>query len=197
MESLTATLTNRPDGDGVESLSLNAAASTAATGAGLTVLYTPGTGVLSITGSATTATYQTILQGIRYSNTSENPNTANRIVDVVVNDGTDPSVLNTVTIGHAVNDAPVTDLNGDVVTFTEGNAFVLVDATPLAASIADIDSADLDGGSLMNLFSGCSHQRQRRAVHPRGQRHDGRRHDRQLQRRRDRARLWAASASPR
>ena len=52
-------------GNGVEALSLNAAATTAATGAGLTVSYTPATGVLSITGSATTAVYQTILQGIQ------------------------------------------------------------------------------------------------------------------------------------
>ena len=53
-----------------------------------------------------------------------------------------------------MNDVPVVnDLDGDVVTFTEGNAFVLVDATPLAASIADIDSADLDGGSLTVAFS--------------------------------------------
>src|SRR5205823_9240323 len=58
LTSLTATLTARPDGDGVESLSLNAAATTAASGAGLTVLYTPATGVLLITGSASKADYQ-------------------------------------------------------------------------------------------------------------------------------------------
>src|SRR5262249_3519911 len=45
MASLTATLTTRPDGNTVESLSLNTAAMTAA--AGLTVTYTQVTGVLS------------------------------------------------------------------------------------------------------------------------------------------------------
>ncbi|PNB70921.1 hypothetical protein C1X30_35035, partial [Pseudomonas sp. FW305-BF6] len=53
---MTATLTVRPDGNTTESLSLNASATTAA--AGLTVSYTTSTGVLSITGLASKATYQ-------------------------------------------------------------------------------------------------------------------------------------------
>ena len=44
LTSLTVTLTARPDGNAVESLSLNAAATTAASGAGLTVSYTAGDG---------------------------------------------------------------------------------------------------------------------------------------------------------
>ena len=63
LTALTVTLTARPDGNAVESLALNAAATTAASGAGLTVSYTAGTGVLSITGAATTAVYESILQG--------------------------------------------------------------------------------------------------------------------------------------
>src|SRR5262245_23833660 len=144
LTSLTATLTNRPDGDGVESLALNAAAQAAA--AGLTVTYTPATGVLSITGSASLATYQTILQGIHYNNTSDTPNTADRIVNVVVSDGTDSSALNTVTIGvTAVNDPPVTDLNGTgaandaTATFSEQTPVAIAPA----ATITDVDSANL------------------------------------------------------
>ena len=78
LASLTATLTARPDGDAVESLSLNATAAAAASGAGLSVTYTTATGELSITGSATLATYQTILRGIQY-NTSDAPTTTNRV----------------------------------------------------------------------------------------------------------------------
>ena len=145
--SLTATLTARPDGDGVESLSLNATAQTAATGAGLTVLYTAATGVLLINGpAAALATYQTILQGIVYNNTSDTPTTTDRNVDVVVNDGTDPSALNTVTIGvTAANDAPTTDLNGAgggddaTASFTEQTPVVIAPV----ATIADLDSATL------------------------------------------------------
>src|SRR5205085_12848 len=87
MTSLTATLTARPDGNGVESLSLNATATTAA--AGLTVTYTAATGVLLITGSASKATYQTILDGIQYNDSSDTPTTTSRTVNVVVSDGTD------------------------------------------------------------------------------------------------------------
>ena len=105
LASLTATLTARPDGNAVESLSLNAAATAAA--GGLTVSYTAATGVLSITGSASVATYQTILQGIQYNNTSDAPTTSDRAVTVVANDGALPSATQTSTITvAAVNDAP-------------------------------------------------------------------------------------------
>jgi protein tyrosine phosphatase (PTP) superfamily phosphohydrolase (DUF442 family) len=48
MESMTVTLTNRPDGAVFESLSLNAAATAAAAAAGLAVSYAASTGVLSM-----------------------------------------------------------------------------------------------------------------------------------------------------
>src|SRR5262249_49893027 len=113
LTSLTATLTTRPDGNAVESLSLNAAAQAIATADGLTVTYAPATGVLLVSGSASTADYQSILQGILYNNTSDTPSTTDRNVDVVVNDGTDSSAVNSVTISVTpVNDAPVVDLNG-------------------------------------------------------------------------------------
>ena len=121
------TLTARPDGNAVESLSLNAAATAAASGAGLTVTYTSASGLLSITGAATTAVYQTILQGILYNNTSDTPTTSNRSITVVASDGTNVSSTSrtaTITV-TAVNDAPVVDLNAggagqDVTTaFTE------------------------------------------------------------------------------
>ncbi|TPK83423.1 hypothetical protein FJ936_21040, partial [Mesorhizobium sp. B2-4-13] len=144
LTSLTATLTARPDGNAVESLSLNASATAAA--AGLTVLYTAGTGILSITGSAAKATYQTILDGIVYNNTSDTPTTAARTVNVVASDGTDSSVLHSVTISVTpVNDAPVIDLNGAGI----GNdaTALFTEQTPLvispSATVADVDSANL------------------------------------------------------
>ncbi|WP_210240532.1 Ig-like domain-containing protein [Mesorhizobium sp. B3-1-3] len=144
LTSLTATLTARPDGNAVESLSLNASATAAASG--LTVLYTATTGVLSITGSASPATYQTILDGIVYNNTSDTPTTAARTVNVVASDGTDSSVLHSVTISVTpVNDAPVIDLNGAgagkdaTASFTEQTPLVI---SP-SATVADVDSANL------------------------------------------------------
>jgi hypothetical protein len=81
LASLTATLAARPDGDAVESLSLNAAATAAA--AGLSVSYDAATGTLSITGSASVATYQAILQGVQYDNTSDAPTAGTRAISVV------------------------------------------------------------------------------------------------------------------
>ena len=71
----------------VESLALNAAATAAASGAGLTVSYTAGTGCSRSRGSATKAVYQSILQGILYNDTSDTPTTSDRTITVVANDG--------------------------------------------------------------------------------------------------------------
>ena len=119
LSALTVTLTARPDGNAVESLSLNEAAVVTAARAGLTVNYTASTGVLSIEGAAMTAQYQTILQGILYNNTSNAPTTTHRWITVVVvaDDGKTPSATQTVTLtdggalvvdGYAYDkDAPV------------------------------------------------------------------------------------------
>jgi hypothetical protein len=154
--SLTATLRSRPDGDSAESLSLNAAAQAAA--GGLTVSYDAATGTLSISGAASAAAYQTILTGIAYSNTSDNPSTANRRVDVVISDGTVSSALRTVTIGVArTNDAPVLDLNGgapgDTASLAYGTGDPLTAIAP-AGTIVDADSANFNGGSLRVAFAG-------------------------------------------
>src|SRR5262249_26133163 len=146
LASMTVTLTNRPDGNTVESLSLNAAASTLAATDGLTVSYTASTGVLLISGSAAQADYQAILQGGLYNDTSDTPNTANRTVTVVVSDGSLSSASNSVTIGITpVNDAPVTDLNGAgtgsdaTASFTEQTPVLIAPS----ATVSDVDSPSL------------------------------------------------------
>ena len=160
LSSLTVTLTARPDGNAVESLSLNAAATAAASGAGLTVTYTAGTGVLSITGSATKAVYQSVLQGILYNDTSDTPTTSNRTINVVTNDGTTASVTRTVTLTvAAVNDAPTATNLSAAETYTEDTVFNLIN---IVAS--DVDSAnvtatltlsDVAAGSLSTGTSGA------------------------------------------
>ena len=75
----------------------------------ITGSWNTSTGVLTLTGSDTLANYETALESVTYNNTSDNPNTANRIVSWAVNDGTDSSSAITSTINiTAVNDAPVT-----------------------------------------------------------------------------------------
>jgi hypothetical protein len=124
-----------------ESLSLNAAATAAA--AGLSVSYNAATGVLSISGSASKATYQTILDGILYNNTSDTPNTTQRSVTVVVSDGSLSSASHTIAISVTpVNDAPVAHIEPPSFAATEQTSLILsgkISGTNIM-SISDVDS---------------------------------------------------------
>ena len=158
LTSLTVTLTARPDGNAVESLSLNAAATAAASGAGLTVSYTPATGVLSITGAATTAVYQSILQGIQYNDTSDTPTTSNRTITVVANDGAVNSSTQTVTLTvAAVNDAPVNTVPGAQVV-NEDTALALggISVNDVDGNLSTAQLGVTQGTVTVNLAGGAS-----------------------------------------
>ncbi|WP_288842884.1 tandem-95 repeat protein [uncultured Deefgea sp.] len=66
--------------------------------------------VLTLTGNASKADYETAIESIRFSSTSENPSTVDRILNVTVNDGLANSntAISTVHV-VAVNDAPETN----------------------------------------------------------------------------------------
>ncbi len=86
------------------------------------------TGVLTVTGDASTATYQTIMRGVVYQYTGDAPSTGDRTVTVVVNDGLDNSITHTATV-HVLpmNDAP--SLAGPLAaTVTEGGIHTLTAA---------------------------------------------------------------------
>jgi hypothetical protein len=100
---------------------------------------------MTLTGSATKAQWQTALRSITYTNTSHTPNTGNRTINYVVNDGSFNSntAAKTVSI-TAVNDAPVNSMPGAQTTvmntprvFSTGNANLI--------SITDVDAA---GGTM-------------------------------------------------
>ncbi|MGB3534878.1 MAG: Ig-like domain-containing protein, partial [Microcoleaceae cyanobacterium] len=150
MVSATLTLTNRLDGNDVESLAVNGTLP-----AGITASeYNPETGMITLSGNATIADYQTAINQIVYNNTSENPNTEARIVSTTVNDGTtDSNIANgviSVNFGNTKPDAeddveitqpniPVninvlnndTDPEGSLLTITEisspGNGTAIID----------------------------------------------------------------------
>src|SRR5690606_4409333 len=108
--------------------------------------------ILTLTSPGTTATlaeWQAALRSVTYSNTSSTPNTANRTISFVVNDGTDDGAAATKIVAvQAVNNAPIiTNIDGDAVTFTEGGPAVLIDAGG-NATVSDPDSPDLNGGNL-------------------------------------------------
>jgi hypothetical protein len=107
LASMTVRLTNAKDSSLTqvgELLSLNAAATTAAIGLAVSGVASSSNTVytLTITGSASLATYQTILKGVQYTDIKPaSHNTTPRTVDVVVNDGTVNSVPHSVTISVA------------------------------------------------------------------------------------------------
>ncbi|WP_327440010.1 VCBS domain-containing protein [Pseudomonas donghuensis] len=79
---------------------------------GITGSYNAGTGVLTLTGAATVAQYQTALRSVTYSNSSDNPSTTARTISFQVDDGTAANhasnVATTTVTVSAVNDAPTT-----------------------------------------------------------------------------------------
>ncbi|MEM9534337.1 MAG: Ig-like domain-containing protein [Cyanobacteria bacterium P01_E01_bin.45] len=102
IERLTLTLTNAQAGD---SLSINGGEP--ALPMGISLDGTSTSSAIVLTGTATPATYTTALQLIQFNNTSETPNTTNRTVTVVANDGDVDSATATTTIAvTAVNDPP-------------------------------------------------------------------------------------------
>ena len=101
---------------------------------------------LSLSGSATKEQYETALETITYNNTSDTPNTSNRTVTWIVNDGTANSTGITSTITVAVaNDAPTVSGNDATLAYTENDGAVLVDST---LTLADVDSANLTGATI-------------------------------------------------
>ncbi|HZY81946.1 MAG TPA: gliding motility-associated C-terminal domain-containing protein [Cyclobacteriaceae bacterium] len=93
--------------------------------AGIAGSYNSTTGVLTLSGSAAVADYQTTLRSIRYNNISPTPNTSNRTISFQVNDGTTASgtVTTTITINKppAIEAPPKeTDAGGNI-------AFVIED----------------------------------------------------------------------
>ncbi|WP_143854090.1 beta strand repeat-containing protein [Nostoc sp. 'Peltigera membranacea cyanobiont' 210A] len=107
---------------------------------GITGSYNSSTGVLTLTGSATVANYQTALRSITYTNSSDNPTTTPRTISFLVNDGTANSTAVTRNINiTAVNDAPVAIATNSALIYTE-NAITAIDS---GITVSDVDSANL------------------------------------------------------
>src|SRR5205814_2140620 len=96
---LTVTLNNRPDG---------AAEVLAVSTSGTAIQASYATGVLTLSGTDTLAHYQKVLATATYVNTATQPNTADRTLSVVANDGTRASAPAIVTVHLGA--VPVLDL---------------------------------------------------------------------------------------
>lgn len=147
IESATVTLTSRPDGS-AESLSFTSPA-----GSGITGTYAAATGVLALTGTATSAQYAAAIASVRYDNTANPPNAADRTVTVVVNDGDTDSNSTTATVQVVpLNVPPDLDLdtatadNDATASFVEDGPAVGVAPNP---SITDTDDTDMEGATVV------------------------------------------------
>ena len=144
----------------------NMASGTATVGAGYTagqdvLAFTNQNGItgswsaptLTLTGSATKANWQTALQSIIYNNTSDAPNTGNRTINFVVNDGSSNSNTAAKTVSVAeVNDGPVNTVPAAQTTaantakvFSSGNANLIsvsdADATTVQVQLVSTNGA--------------------------------------------------------
>jgi parallel beta-helix repeat protein len=131
LQGMTITLTNPLDGV-LESLGATT------TGTNITANYDSGTGVLTLSGQATLASYRHVLSSVVYDNSANTPNTTSRVITIAVSDGTLTSPIATSTIDVlATNDPPVILTN--TLTVSEGGTVVL--------SSVDINASDPESPS--------------------------------------------------
>jgi hypothetical protein len=105
--------------------------------------WNPGTGILTLSGTATLANYQAALRAITYANSSNNPSAATRTISFTITDGADPSTASTRNISIApVNDPPAITTTGTPLSYTENAGALAIDASLL---ISDVDSTSIVG----------------------------------------------------
>jgi large repetitive protein len=106
-------------------------------------------GVLTLTSAGNTATaaeWEAALRAVKFSNTSENPDTTQRNITFRVNDGAANSNLlanRTVDI-TSVNDAPVVGGTQATTAFTENGAAVAINTS---ITLGDVDTANMTGAT--------------------------------------------------
>ena len=128
---------------------------------GITGTYNASTGVLTLSGSASVADYQTALRSTQYDNTAASPNTADRSISFRVSDGATNS--NVVTTTVVLNKPPVieapakeTEAGGNVV-FLVDNIFSdpddNLDLSTLTVTSAQGASITISGGIITINYS--------------------------------------------
>jgi len=114
---------------------------------GITGNFNAATGVLTLTGSAPLADYETAIHSIRYQNTSDNPSTLDRTVSYVLNDGNaNSNTLSRDIDFTAVNDAPV------LATIETAPAFYIENGSPIGITgnlaLSDIDDTNIESATI-------------------------------------------------
>ncbi|MBF8271434.1 MAG: hypothetical protein HW380_539 [Magnetococcales bacterium] len=112
----------------------------------ITGTWNAGTGVLSLTGTTTTANYQAALQSITYNNAGgDNPTAGARTLSWTATSalGTSPASTSTITV-VAVNDRPVMTASATL-NYNENDAAAIVDST---LTVTDADNTTLQSATV-------------------------------------------------
>jgi len=114
---------------------------------GISGTYSNSTGILTLTGSASVASYEAALRSVTYHNNSDNPSLLDRTVSYVVNDSNANSNTESRNIKViAVNDAPVLSTIETVqVNYIENTAPVTITGT---LSVSDIDYTQIESATV-------------------------------------------------
>ncbi|MBT8443487.1 MAG: hypothetical protein KJO13_02005, partial [Gammaproteobacteria bacterium] len=107
---------------------------------GITGSYDAGTGILTLTGTASVADYETALRSITYQNTSEIPNAGNRIINFQVTDGSASSGANRTVTVTSINDDPY---NAGILQ----SASVVTEDVASSINLSSINLSDVDAGT--------------------------------------------------
>ncbi|HEY3488461.1 MAG TPA: choice-of-anchor U domain-containing protein, partial [Gammaproteobacteria bacterium] len=119
---------------------------------GVTIFSNAG-GILTLTGTATKAQYEEVLESVRFQNTADNPSNFGVSARTIAFSVRDTSNVTTITPDsttlniNVTNDAPVMDVdNSSAANFTENDATgVIIDST---ITITDAESNSITGGTV-------------------------------------------------
>ena len=130
--------------------------------AGITGSWNAASGVLTLSGTATVANYQSALRSVSYVNTSDSPSTATRTVSFTVSDGAaNGSASRNVSV-TALNDAPVLGYTGSIgLPLTDEDttsASTLVSAILTSASMSDVDAGAQRGIAVTSVSANGTFQ---------------------------------------
>ena len=115
---------------------------------GITGSYSNG--VLTLTGAASVADYQTALRAVTYFNSSDNPSSDTRTISYQVDDGAGTNHASNIATASVtvtpVNDAPViAQASSPTLAYTENQTATAIDAV---LALSDADNANLTGATV-------------------------------------------------
>ena len=105
-------------------------------------------GVLSLSGSASLAQYETVIHSVTYSNVNDDPSAVTRTVEIVVNDGdVDSNPVTRDVVISPLNDVPVlTGIEAQPASYTENGVPSGITGN---LSINDVDDAQIESATVM------------------------------------------------